>query len=128
LAREKLFERHGLLIGPAPVGIQLAKPERQVIAVVGDGSANYGVTALWTAAQHNIPVIFLIMKNGVYGALHSFSDVLKASKVPGLDVPGIDFCGLARGYGVRSVHARSGEALIAALNEALRSGRPTLIG
>jgi len=112
---------------PAAVGIQLAQPERQVIAVVGDGSVNYGVTALWTAAQHNIPVIFIIMKNGVYGALHSFSDVLKVSKVPGLDVPGIDYCGLARGYGVSSVHARSGEALSAAITQALKSGRPALI-
>jgi thiamine pyrophosphate-dependent acetolactate synthase large subunit-like protein len=44
-----------------------------------------------------------------------------------LDVPGIDYCGLARRYGVRSVHARSGGTLSAALTEALKSGRPALI-
>jgi benzoylformate decarboxylase len=112
---------------PAAVGIQLAKPERQVIAVVGDGSANYGVTALWTAARHNIPVIFVIMKNGVYGALHWFANALKVENVPGLDVPGIDFCSLAKGYGVSSFQATSSNALTAALSHSLKASRPTLI-
>jgi thiamine pyrophosphate-dependent acetolactate synthase large subunit-like protein len=61
---------------PAAVGIQLAEPDRQVIAVIGDGSANYSVTALWTAAQHNVPVVFVIMRNGTYGALRWFAGVL----------------------------------------------------
>ncbi len=53
---------------PAAVGVQLAEPNRQVIALIGDGSANYSVTALWTAAQHKVPVVFVIMRNGTYGA------------------------------------------------------------
>jgi benzoylformate decarboxylase len=47
---------------PAALGVQLAEPSRRVIAVIGDGSANYSVTALWTAARHKIPVVFLILK------------------------------------------------------------------
>ncbi|BBU32934.1 benzoylformate decarboxylase (plasmid) [Burkholderia sp. THE68] len=112
---------------PAAVGIQLAKPERRVIGVIGDGSANYGIQALWTAARYDIPAIFIIMKNGTYGALRWFAGVLHADNVPGLDVPGLDFCALARGYGVEALHADSGASLTAALRQALASNRPVLI-
>uniref|UniRef100_UPI001F4AF868 thiamine pyrophosphate-dependent enzyme n=1 Tax=Escherichia coli TaxID=562 RepID=UPI001F4AF868 len=40
---------------PAAVGAQLAQPRRQVIGIIGDGSANYGITALWSAAQYRVP-------------------------------------------------------------------------
>jgi benzoylformate decarboxylase len=112
---------------PAAVGVQLAQPERQVIGVIGDGSANYGITALWTAAQYNIPAIFIILKNGTYGALRWFAGVLQADAVPGLDVPGIDFCALARGYGVTAFHASTSLALSEALSTALACDRPVLI-
>ena len=48
---------------PAAIGVQLAEPDRRVVALIGDGSANYSITALWTAAQYNVPIIYVIMKN-----------------------------------------------------------------
>jgi benzoylformate decarboxylase len=112
---------------PAAVGVQLARPERRVIGIIGDGSANYGITALWTAAQYNIPSIFIIMKNGTYGALRWFAGLLDAEEVPGLDVPGIDFCALASGHGMKAHNVQSSTALRAALTEALKTARPVLI-
>jgi benzoylformate decarboxylase len=112
---------------PAALGVQLAEPARRVIAVIGDGSANYSITALWTAARYKIPVVFLIMKNGTYGALRWFAEVLKIEGVPGLDVPGIDFISLAKGYGVEGVRAATVDNLKQALTAALGSQAPTLI-
>jgi benzoylformate decarboxylase len=112
---------------PAALGAQLAEPSRRVIAVIGDGSANYSITALWTAARYKIPVIFLILKNGTYGALRWFEKVLKVDDVPGLDVPGIDFLSLAKGYGVESVRAATADDLKQALAAALGAQSPTLI-
>lgn len=112
---------------PATVGVQLAVPDRQVIGIIGDGSTNYGIQALWTAAQYDIPAIFLILKNGTYGALRWFAGVLEAEDVPGLDVPGLDFCSLAHGYGVSAVRANSSETLETALREALQNKKPVLI-
>lgn len=111
----------------AAVGVQLARPERQVIAVIGDGSANYSITALWTAVQYDVPVIFLIMKNGTYGALRWFAGMLQVENVPGLDVPGIDFCALAQGYGMQALRARSTDELAVAMREALAMNKPVLI-
>lgn len=112
---------------PAALGVQIAEPSRRVIAIVGDGSANYTITALWTAARYQIPVVFLILKNGTYGALRWFAEVLNADAVPGLDVPGIDFLSLAKGYGVEGVRAATADDLKQALTAALGSQAPTLI-
>ncbi|MFF2030394.1 benzoylformate decarboxylase [Arthrobacter sp. NPDC058192] len=112
---------------PAAVGVQLAEPERRVVAFIGDGSANYGITALWTAAQYGIPVVFVILNNGTYGALRGFAAKLNALDAPGLDVPGIDFVSLAAGYGVDADRADSLEKLRDCIAKAFASERPTLI-
>jgi benzoylformate decarboxylase len=59
--------------------------------------------------------------------LRWFAGVLQVEDVPGLDVPGLDFCALARGYGVDALHANSGASLKAALEQALASNKPFLI-
>ncbi|MGV8872564.1 MAG: benzoylformate decarboxylase [Rhodococcus sp. (in: high G+C Gram-positive bacteria)] len=112
---------------PASVGVQLAHPGRQVVGIIGDGSANFGITGLWTAAQMDIPVIVVILKNGTYGALRWFSTVLDSGDTPGMDVPGIDFCSLATGYGVAATSVRTGDDFVAAFKNALASGRPAVI-
>jgi benzoylformate decarboxylase len=112
---------------PAAVGAQLAQPDRQVIGVIGDGSANYAITALWTAAQYQIPVIFIILKNGTYGALRWFSRILDAEDSPGLDVPGLDFCAIAKGYGVDAIQTNNREEFRTAFKQALAATRPVLI-
>jgi benzoylformate decarboxylase len=112
---------------PAALGVQIAEPSRRVIAVIGDGSANYSITALWTAARYKIPVVFLILKNGTYGALRWFAEVLKVDDIPGLDLPGIDFLSLAKGYGVEGINAATAEELKQVLTTALASPTPTLI-
>lgn len=111
---------------PAAVGAQLAT-DRQVIAVIGDGSANYSITALWTAAQYKIPVIFIILKNGTYGALRWFSKLLEAETSPGLDVPGLDFKSIAKGYGVEAVVTNTRAEFRDTFQAALKAKGPILI-
>ena len=50
----------------AAVGVQLAQPDRRVVALLGDGSAMYSIQALWTAAHHKLPMIFVVFNNGGY--------------------------------------------------------------
>jgi benzoylformate decarboxylase len=113
---------------PAAVGVQLALPERRVVAVIGDGSANYGITALWSAAQYEVPVIFIILKNGTYGALRGFASLLNAEGSPGLDIPDLDFCSIAQGYGVDSGSTHNVEGFEILFQKALsETKRPFLI-
>jgi benzoylformate decarboxylase len=112
---------------PAAVGAQLALPDRRVIGVIGDGSANYGITALWTAARHAVPVVLIILKNGTYGALRWFSELLGTSEMSAFDVGGIDFVRIAEGYGVHATAVSSAEDFVLALKAALAQTTPTLI-
>jgi benzoylformate decarboxylase len=91
---------------PAAVGVALAQPGRPVVGVIGDGSANYGITGLWTAAQHQLPVTYVLLRNGTYGALEWFAGLLGATDAPGMTIPGIDFTRIAEGYGVPAIQAR----------------------
>ncbi|WP_103347604.1 benzoylformate decarboxylase [Amycolatopsis sp. CA-128772] len=87
---------------PAAVGVAMGSPDRPVVGVIGDGSANYGITALWSAAHYRVPVTFVILRNGVYGALRWFGELLGTPDVPGTEIPGLDFTAIAAGYGVEA--------------------------
>ena len=112
---------------PAALGIQLAQPERRVVAEIGDGSANFGITGLWTAARHQIPVVFVILRNQTYGALVNFGRRMGTEGLPSFDLDGIDFVALAEGYGVRAESVTSESALREALERAFASNEPVLI-
>jgi benzoylformate decarboxylase len=111
---------------PAAVGVALADPARPVVAVLGDGALQYGVTGLWTAAQLGLPITFLVLRNGGYEGLRGFLAPLGVTTAPGLDLPGLDAVPIARGYGVPAESVTSGEELAAALRGAVTADGPRL--
>ena len=58
----------------ASVGVQLAQPDRPVVCVLGEGSAQYAITAFWSAVAYEIPVTFLVLRNSEYAILKWFAD------------------------------------------------------
>ena len=115
---------HGL---PAAVGVALAKPGRKVIALLGDGSAMYAEQGLWTAAQLGVPVAFIIINNASYRALEEFGRHFGISTLPGVRLPQLDFCALARGHGVESLRVENSEAVDAALRKIFAANVPMLL-
>jgi benzoylformate decarboxylase len=111
---------------PAAVGVALADPARPVVAVLGDGAFQYGVTGLWTAAQLGLPVTFVVLRNGGYEGLRGFLAPLGLTAAPGLDLPGLDAVQIAAGYGVAAEHITTGEQLAAALEGAAAARGPRL--
>jgi benzoylformate decarboxylase len=115
----------------AAAGVALAERDtaqpRKVLSIVGDGSANYVIQALWTAAQHELPVLFIIVRNGAYNILKSFAKQLDTPNVPGLDLPAIDFVSLAKGYGVEGERVSSPALLERTLSRAMSIDSPYLI-
>lgn len=115
---------------PASMGVALADPERPVVAIIGDGSAHYSISALRTAVEENIGVIIVLLRNGTYGALDWFADMLGVDKAPGLDLGEVDFVSIASGYGMRAEHADTAadlERLLAEAADRASRGAPTLI-
>ncbi|HYM55844.1 MAG TPA: benzoylformate decarboxylase [Solirubrobacteraceae bacterium] len=103
----------------AAVGVQLAQPDRPVVCVLGEGSAQYGITALWTAAAYKVPVTFLVLRNEEYMILKWFAELEQAGGVPGLDLPGLDVAAIANAYGVPSQEVHGREELTEALRSAI---------
>jgi len=112
----------------AAVGVQLAEPQRPVVCVLGEGSAQYGITALWTAVAYNVPVTFLVLRNEEYMILKWFSMLEQVTGAPGLELPGLDVAAVASGYGMQSRSVDSREELTEALREAIpASDGPRLV-
>jgi benzoylformate decarboxylase len=103
----------------ASVGVQLAQPDRPVVCVLGEGSAQYGITALWTAAAYRVPVTFLVLRNEEYMILKWFAEFEQAKGLPGLDLPGLDVASVAEAYGVPAQEVDTREELTEALRTAI---------
>ncbi|HLU54492.1 MAG TPA: benzoylformate decarboxylase [Pseudonocardia sp.] len=112
---------------PAAVGMALADPDRPVVAVLGDGAAQYGITGLWTAARHRLPVTFLVLRNGGYGALRGIVSQLGVQNAPGLDLPDLDAVRIAEGYGVPGCRVSTARELKAALSAVASTDGPRLV-
>ena len=106
----------------AAVGVQLAQPGRPVVCVVGEGSAQYAITALWTAQAYRVPVTFVVLRNDEYAILKWFAAAGQVEDAPGLDLPGLDVAAVARGYGVAAREVEGREALTDALREDIAVG------
>jgi benzoylformate decarboxylase len=112
---------------PAAIGLQLGDPSRRVVALLGDGAVHYSVSGLWTAAQHNIPVVFVVARNSEYRALKEFTRFMHTPDAPGMELPDIDYPGIAAAYGVQSDRVKSLSDLTHAIQGALSSDKPHLI-
>ena len=112
---------------PAAVGVALAAPGKRVVAIIGDGSSYYGIQGLWTAVELNLPITFVIVNNGGYGAMKSFSALFKSKRSPSFDIAHVDFIALANGFGCEAVRVNAVADLAGALTSAHRSGGPILI-
>jgi benzoylformate decarboxylase len=116
---------------PAAVGIALAQKKsgtgRPVVAVIGDGSLQYSVQCLASAAQHRLKVIYIVMHNGEYAILKEFAELEKTPNVPGLDLPELNIVSTAKGFGCPAVEARTRDEIRAAFSKALRTDGPTVV-
>jgi benzoylformate decarboxylase len=112
---------------PAAVGIALADAGRRVVCLLGDGSSLYSIQALWTAAEHRLPITFVILDNRGYSALKAFGLTMGIETLPGVNLPGLDFVSIATGFGLPAERIDLAERLEPALLESFDSPTPTLL-
>jgi benzoylformate decarboxylase len=112
---------------PGAIGVQRGDPSRRVVALLGDGAVHYSVSGLWTAAQHNIPVVFVVARNSEYQALKEFSRFMHDPDAPGMELPAMDIPGIAASYGVQSEQVKTLSELTSAIKDGFSYNRPSLI-
>jgi len=131
------FAQRGWALGwgmNCAIGVQLAWPDRPVLALVGDGSAMYGIQGLWTAAHYRLPVTFVLCNNRQYKILKDCAGVLKLPAAgrgcfEGLDIvaPEIDYVSLAQSLGVSACRASDPDELSQLVGQSLTGDVPQLI-
>ena len=119
---------------PVAVGAAIACPERPVLALEADGSAQYTIQSLWTMAREQLDVTVVIFNNRGYGILDAELGRLdepsvgpKARALLTLGGPDVDFVELGTGYGVASQRVETAEELTGALQAAIADPGPHLI-
>jgi acetolactate synthase-1/2/3 large subunit len=102
---------------PAAMGAALGNPGETVIAITGDGAFQMNVQELATCSYYGIPVKTIIMNNGKLGMVRQFQNIFLNRRYAATDLgKHVDFCMVARGFGVEAFRlTRKGE-----LNEVLR--------
>jgi len=138
-AADAYFGSRGGGIGQAlagAVGTSIGHPGRPVLCVSGDGSAMYSITALWTAAHHALPIVFVILANREYRVLKQNLDIYRQrfdtasdKPYPHMDLagPGLGFVEMAAGMGVAGVRVSQPDEIAGAIAQAFAEGAPRLV-
>lgn len=119
---------------PNPIGIKLARPDRPVLSVIGDGAALYTIQALWTAAHHRVPVTWVVANNASYrilklNMLEYLGEGAAGRRFVEMDMtdPALNFANIAASFGVKGVRIEHPDEICDALREAQASGEPRLL-
>ncbi|HCI85425.1 MAG TPA: hypothetical protein DHV68_01135 [Dehalococcoidia bacterium] len=120
----------------AVLGAKYAAPDKPVVGIVGDGSVYYSDSAFWSAAHHQIPVLYVVPNNGAYGivagAFGGANGVMKdTGEYAGVALDGINIVDLAGSFGVEGRRVDDESKMADAVKEGLdtveQEGRPLVL-
>jgi benzoylformate decarboxylase len=107
---------------PAAAGVKMALPERPVVAIVGDGSALYGVHAGWSAVHYGIGPLWVVLSNGGYVVMDRLAEKHGGGEGPWPAFGEVELATIARGFGCPARRIAAHDELLAELDEVV----PTL--
>mgnify|MGYP001186978356 FL=1 len=113
---------------PGSIGVQLARPGKTVVALVGDGGFLMTGQELVTAVEQNLPIKVIVCDNSAYGtiAMHQVQRFGSENRF-GVNLKSPDFAAAARSWGVEAWSINRTEQFASALDAALAHGGPALI-
>jgi acetolactate synthase-1/2/3 large subunit len=112
---------------PAAIAAKAVHPERIVISWNGDGCFLMNGQELATAVQYKLPIVFVVIDNGMYGTIRMHQERHYPKRVYGTALENPDFAALARAYGAAGETVTRTEQFAPALERALGANRPALL-
>ena len=112
---------------PAAVAAKLVHPERTVICFAGDGDFLMAGQELATTVQYELPVVILVINNGMYGTIRMHQERHYPGRVFGTDLVNPDFARYAEAFGAFGEVVERTEQFAGAFERALAAGRPALL-
>ena len=112
---------------PAAVGAARLHPERRVVAFAGDGCFMMHGQEFATAVQYGLPIVVVIVDNGMYGTIRMHQEREYPGRVVATDLRNPDFAAYARAFGGHGERVERTEDFAAAFQRASESGLPAII-
>ena len=109
------------------LGVKLAKPERPVISLMGDGGFGMTISELSTAVQNNINTITIVMNNNSWGAEKAYQRDFYGERYIGSDIVSPPFDKVAKLYGAEGFNVKKISELKEAVSSALKLNKPSVI-
>ena len=111
----------------AAIGAKLAKPQREVWSISGDGGFKMNMQELGTIAEYNIDVKLVIMEDNAFGMVYQWQNLLFKGNVQESRFQNPDFCLIAKAFGIRTFKATTMLEAKKAIQSARRVKGPVLI-
>lgn len=112
---------------PAAIGAKVAKPHREVIVVVGDGSFQMNIQELATLAQEKIPVKIVLLNNNFLGMVRQWQQLFFEKRYSFVNLENPDFVNVAKGFYVDANKVEDRKELSKSLDALLKSKKPQLL-
>ncbi|RBW70690.1 thiamine pyrophosphate-binding protein [Bacillus taeanensis] len=117
---------------PAALGVKIAQPDRVVVSLVGDGGFGQNPALLATAAEENIPVVWVVMNNYAFGTIAGLQKAHYGTTLGTVfqrngEAYSPDFASVAKAYGVEGIKIEAAEEFKPALEKAIASNKPFVI-
>jgi len=109
------------------LGVKLAKPDRPVISLMGDGGFGMTISELSTAVQYNINTITIVMNNKSWGAEKAYQRDFYDKRYIGSDIASPPFDKIAKLYGAEGFHVKKISELKEAISSSLKCDKPSII-
>jgi acetolactate synthase I/II/III large subunit len=104
---------------PAAIGAKLGKPERPVIAIIGDGGFQMTIQELGTILQWKIPVKIIILNNNFLGMVRQWQQLFFDKRYSFTEIVNPDFVAIAKAYSIEARKVETRESLDNALQQLL---------
>jgi acetolactate synthase-1/2/3 large subunit len=112
---------------PAAVAAKAVFPERRVVCLAGDGDFLMSGQELATAVQYELPIVVLVVNNGMLGTIRMHQERLYPGRVVGTDLVNPDFAAYAAAFGAHGETVERTDDFEPALERALEARRPALV-
>lgn len=112
---------------PAAIGAKIAKPESEVVAVLGDGGFQMTIQELGTIMQSNIAVKILILNNNFLGMVRQWQQLFFDKRYSFTEMKNPDFITIAKGYGIKGKKVTERENLVKTLTSFYKSKESYLL-
>lgn len=112
---------------PAAIGAKIGRPDKNVVAIVGDGGIQMTSQELMTVFQYKVPIKIIIINNSYLGMVRQWQELFYDKRYSSVDMHcNPDFVLLGQAYGIKSIRVEKPKDLRRILEENLFTDEPVL--